>query len=501
MSEETMCEPLNILVIEDRTADFLMVERHLKQNGLSVRCSRVDSLEGLKEAIDRESWDLVLADYNVPQLDFLESLNLMLAALPDVPVIMVTGTVGEEKAVDLLKVGVRDFVLKDNLSRLVPAVLRSLKEKRELEERRLAEKLLRESEEMYRSLFENMMNGFAYCRMFFDGDTPLDFIYLSVNDAFEKQTGLKDVVGRRVSEVIPGIRESDPGLFEVYGRVAMTGNPEQFETYVEALEQWYWISVYSPAREHFVAVFDVITKRKQAEEKLQKKNAEIEQLIFTVSHDLRSPLVTVKTFMGYLEIDMAGNNQEQIDQDIKFIHSAADKMKLLLDELLEMSRIGRVETPQVSVLLRDVLDEVLGDLAGVISERKVDIHPPDTDLMLFVDRPRLCKVWQNLIENAIKFCSDDSIPRIDLGVQQVSGETVFFVKDNGIGIAPEYHTKIFGIFEKVNPKSPGAGLGLSMIQRIVEKCGGRVWVESDGAGKGSCFRFTLPGAVLSEMGE
>jgi len=122
-----------------------------------------------------------------------------------------------------------------------------------------------QTDTMYRSLFDNMINGFAYCRMIFDGETPQDFVYLSVNDSFEKQTGLKGVVGRCVSEVIPGILETDPELFAIYGRVALTGKAEQFETYVEALEQWYWISVYSPAREHFVAVFDVITERKRNE--------------------------------------------------------------------------------------------------------------------------------------------------------------------------------------------------------------------------------------------
>jgi two-component system, cell cycle sensor histidine kinase and response regulator CckA len=145
-----MSEMLNILVIEDRHADFLMVERHLKLNGLSVRCHRVDCLNGLKEAIKPGGWDLVLSDYNVPQLSFQESLNLLQADLPDVPVIMVTGTVGEEKAVELLKLGVRDFVLKGTLARLVPAVLRSLKEKKEREELRRTAFSLQESEERYR---------------------------------------------------------------------------------------------------------------------------------------------------------------------------------------------------------------------------------------------------------------------------------------------------------------------------------------------------------------
>ncbi len=137
-------------------------------------------------------------------------------------------------------------------------------------ERKRAEMELRSSEERYRSLFENMVEGFAYIRMIFDGGRPVDFIYLNVNEAFGDLTGLRDVVGKRVSEVIPGIGESDPRLFEVYGRVALTGKPERFEVYLESLSQWFSIAAYSPKREHVVVVFDIITDRKRAERVLRE---------------------------------------------------------------------------------------------------------------------------------------------------------------------------------------------------------------------------------------
>ena len=132
-------------------------------------------------------------------------------------------------------------------------------------ERRQAEEALRESEKRYRSLFENMLNGFAYCKMLYEDGRPQDFIYLNVNNAFEKLTGLKNVVGKKVTEVIPGIRESYPVLFETYGRVALTGKPESFEIYLEPLAAWLFVSVYSTEKGYFVAVFENITERKRAE--------------------------------------------------------------------------------------------------------------------------------------------------------------------------------------------------------------------------------------------
>jgi len=143
----------------------------------------------------------------------------------------------------------------------------------DITERKQAEEALRESEVTYRSLFDNMLNGFAYCRMLFGDGEPTDFVFLSVNRAFEVQTGLREVVGRKVSEVIPGIRLSDPMLFDMFSQVALTGQSERFERYVEALQMWFWLSVYSPRPDHFVAVFDVITERKHAELALRRSEA------------------------------------------------------------------------------------------------------------------------------------------------------------------------------------------------------------------------------------
>lgn len=141
----------------------------------------------------------------------------------------------------------------------------------DITERKLTEQKLAESEAYFRSLFENMLEGYAYCRMIYDGDIPDDWIYLDTNPSFEKLTGLKNVIGSHVSETIPGLRESNPELFEIFGRIVRTGVPEQFDIHVGALNAWFAVSAFRPEQECFVAVFDNITARKADEEKIRRQ--------------------------------------------------------------------------------------------------------------------------------------------------------------------------------------------------------------------------------------
>ena len=159
-----------------------------------------------------------------------------------------------------------------------------------------AGKVIQESEIRHLSLFENMLEGFAYCRMLFEDDKPADFEYLEVNNAFEKITGLKDVVGKRVTEAIPGIKESNPELFKIYGRVAKTGLPERFDVYVNPLETWFSISVYTMHQGYFAAVFDNITERKRAEEQVKRLNR-----VYAVLSNINQAIVRIDDPQRLLE--------------------------------------------------------------------------------------------------------------------------------------------------------------------------------------------------------
>ncbi len=246
-----------------------------------------------------------------------------------------------------------------------------------------------------------------------------------------------------------------------------------------------------------------ITERKQMEaerealaKQLEQKNAELEKFTYTVSHDLKSPLITIKGFLGLVEQDLAKGDAAQLKSDMARIGNAADKMKHLLDDLLELSRIGRIANPPEEVSLVALAGEALDLLAGPISQRNVRVAI-DPDLPSAVgDRPRLLQVLENLIDNAVSFMGDQTNPRIEVGGWRSGDEVTCFVADNGVGVDPRYHAKVFGLFEKLDQTSKGTGVGLAIVKRIIENHGGRIWVESEGQGKGARFCFTLPARGL-----
>jgi signal transduction histidine kinase len=226
--------------------------------------------------------------------------------------------------------------------------------------------------------------------------------------------------------------------------------------------------------------------------KLEQQNDELTRFTYTVSHDLRSPLVTIKGFLGMLNRDLKDNHPEKIQSDFDRIANATDKMDALLSDLLELSRIGRIVHPPKEIdsvrLIQDAIDSIDARIRSRSAAVKIVTDLPT----LFGDRTRLREVFENLIDNAIKYMGQQTDPVVEIGIRNQNDKQVLYVKDNGMGIEKEYQERIFRLFEKLNPAIEGTGVGLALVKRIIETHGGEIWVESEGLDKGTTFCFTLP---------
>jgi PAS domain S-box-containing protein len=242
-------------------------------------------------------------------------------------------------------------------------------------------------------------------------------------------------------------------------------------------------------------------KRAQAEREkliveLENKNFELERFTYTVSHDLKAPLITIRGFLGFVEKDALAGNVERVRADMTRIIEATDKMQRLLAELLELSRIGRMMNSPQAVPFETIVRDALELVRGQLDARGVQVEIAPNLPTVYGDRARLVEVVQNLLDNAAKFMGEQPNPRIEIGQRgalgDADGRPILFVRDNGVGIEPQYHDQVFGLFNKLDAQTEGTGVGLALVKRIVEVHGGRIWVESGGVGQGAMFCFALP---------
>ncbi len=235
----------------------------------------------------------------------------------------------------------------------------------------------------------------------------------------------------------------------------------------------------------------VESEREMFIKELESKNAELERFTYTVSHDLKSPLITISGYLGFLEKDASTGEMEKFNQDIKRIREATGKMQALLNDLLELSRVGRLMNPPEEVSFGQIVQDALSIVDIRLREKNIKVLIEEDLPNVYVDRARLVEVIQNLLDNATKFMGNQTNPTIEIGVNTENNTRVFFVRDNGIGIDISHHERVFGLFNKLDPDSEGTGIGLALVKRTIEVHGGTIWIDSR-PGKGATFYFTLP---------
>ena len=363
---------LRTLLVEDNALDAELVLRALRRDGFEVSAVIVQDEAGFVEALRTNLPEVVLADYNLPNWKGMEALGVLRREGLDIPLILVSGALGDVTAVECIKQGATDYVLKDGLARLPEVIRRALREKDERSLRHQAEEdLARKAQELARS------------------------------------------------------------------------------------------------------------------------NADLEQFAYVASHDLQEPLRMVTAYTQLLGERYRGRLDENADKFIGYASEGAMRMQVLIQDLLAFSRVGRNGAASASVDCNAVMQEVLQTLTSAVQESGATVSVADLPAV-WGDRAQMAQVFQNLIGNAIKFRGTEP-SLISVQAEKSDLHWLFSVSDNGIGIPPESAENIFVVFQRLHARTeyPGNGIGLAICKKIIERHGGRIWVESQ-IGSGSSFKFTMP---------
>lgn len=355
-----------------------------------------------------------------------------------------------------------------------------------------ADEALRRSERRTRGLLNAIPDMIFELRS--DG-TILQFMPSGMNEPLFPP---EQFLNKKISDVLPNVAPQTAFAIE---RALESGlvNAFEYELNQNGERRSFEARISASGTDTVLAIIRDVSLRKWAEkerdnliEELEAKNAELERFTYTVSHDLKSPLITIRGFLGFLREDSRSGNIARLDSDIQRITAATDKMQTLLNDLLELSRVGRLINKPEHVRFNEIIDDAVELVHGRISQGGVSVSIQPNLPVVHVDRARLVEVMQNLIDNAAKFMGDQVSPQIEIGQQGFYGDMpIFYVRDNGIGIPSEFKENIFGLFNKLDARTEGTGVGLALVKRIIEFHHGIIWADSE-PGKGAIFYFTLP---------
>ena len=542
-----MKKTINILVIEDNEDDAILEIDELVSGGFDIYYERIETAEAMREALMHKTWDCIISDYSMPKFSGLDALAKFKETGIDIPFILVSGTMGEETAVAAMKAGAHDYIMKNNLKRLVPAFERELREAEVRNQKRMAEEATRFERMLLRTLIDNLPDIIyikdTECRKIVANKADIEFM------GFKSEA---EIIGKTDLEIFS--EDNGNRSYEDDRSIMKTGQPvinrEEFFFDTKGKQHWVLttkIPIYNEQRQisGLVGMVHNITDRKEtelalkeSEHNLKKQNIEYHTLnaeylslneeltesinhirkintdlivsknkaeesdklksafLANMSHEIRTPLNAIMGFSGLLkDPDLT---QEKTEQFVEIIGSNGEQLLTVINDILDISKIeaGQItissETVNVDKLLKELLQQYKkqGDL------KKVDLFlitdPQNEHIITKTDEHRLRQVLCNLLSNALKFTS---VGRIEFGYKLKENLIAFYVKDTGIGIALEDQPIVFKHFRQVETTFTrnygGNGLGLSISKALVEKLGGSIFVNSE-PGIGSTFTFTIP---------
>jgi PAS domain S-box-containing protein len=470
--------------------DAELLNRELRQGGMSFEVHRVDTQKAFLEQLSGFKPDIVISDYRLPAFSGMDALGLVRKISPAIPFMLVSGHIGEMGAIEAFKMGITDFVLKDSVGRLVPSVRRAL---REAEERAEYSRL----EQRFRLLFESAPSAMVMINAV--GEIEM------INGQTERMFGFPraELLGRSIETVLPERlrahnRASRSSFFSTAQQLPMGSESGLFGLTRDGIEFPIDIGLNPIKTEDGVMALVVIldiTARRQAEREmeqhrreLERSNADLERFAYVASHDLRAPLHAIARLAEWVRDDIAAIASPEAVENLKLLQGRALRLQMLLDGLLAYSRVGQVDSP-----IEDV------DIAALIQDIVNVLVPPPGFLIAYTGtlaslrtrRSPIFVVLQNLISNGLKH-HDRAEGRLTVSAHLVDEVAEFRVSDDGPGIPPQFHDRVFEIFQTLRSRDEvdSSGIGLSIVKKEVENHGGRIWIESTPPERGTTFIFT-----------
>jgi PAS domain S-box-containing protein len=515
---------LRILQLEDDPVDSQLALRLLREGGLDVEIDRVHTFAAFTRFLEENSPALILADYTVPGVDAFKALESARRVRPDVPFVFLSGTLGEDVAIESLKMGATDYVLKQRINRLVPAVRRALKEAREQLQRKQAEQDLQESEGRYRALLELAPDAVVVYQ---------DWRLVYVNAAALRLCGaaaLDEMWGKEIFRFLPpqyhetarqqGLRLLEGATIplreirvrrlngeevpvEIAGsRVEWLGQPAVQTVLRDITEHKRIERELEAAKEQLVhanAGLEQTVRQRTAE--LREAVEELHRFSYAIMHDMRAPLRAMYSFATLMQEECATCELTRNMEFLQRIRTAAERLDSLIRDALNYSKVLQERLPLVPVDLNRLLQGMLNtypNLLPAVADVRIEGPLP----VVFGSEAALTQCFGNLLDNAIKFVAPAVMPRIRIRAETLEprrgpgaeGAPESFVRvwveDNGIGIAPEHQGRIFEMFHRLDLAYEGTGIGLAIVRKAMERMGGCVGLES-AVGEGSKFWLEL----------